>query len=435
MRTLDARQLSASKVFEKLNRDATNLERAFSAAKEIVERVRREGDNALFSYSEKFDGVRPPKLVLDRKDLEKALQRISPSLRSALELAANQVRAFHTPQLPNGYELSIAPNGSRGGQLVVPLDRVGVYVPGGTAGYPSSVVMGVIPARLAGVRDILVATPPSRGTGLPSDSVLAASAITGADNVLVSGGAQAVAAMAYGTASVRPVDRIVGPGNLYVTAAKLIVQNHTGTDGIAGPSEVLVIGDESLSTEMLAAELLAQAEHDQDAVAIGVFTDERSFGEVLAEIDRQSKVVPRGHTALQALERNGWLLRASSTPEAIEIANLIAPEHLVLAVQNADQFLPSVRNSGCVFLGPLTTATFGDYTAGTNHVLPTAGSSRWKGALSVRDFAKFITYVRIAPGDLTSLGEPAIAIAEAEGFMAHKAALESRIKPAIHARQ
>ncbi len=428
MRTLDGRKLSSGEVLARLNRDPADMERALNVAREIVAQVRSDGDSALMRYAEKLDGIRPTRLVLDRSYLEEVVQRIPRELRDALELAADQIRAFHAPQLPSGYEVTIGPGGSRAGQLVRPLVRIGAYVPGGLRGYPSSVLMDVIPARLAGVREILVATPPSRNTGLPPNAVLAAAAIAGADEVLVSGGAQAVAAMAYGTPSVQPVDRIVGPGNLYVTAAKLVVQNQVSTDGIAGPSEVLVIGDGSLSTEMLAAELIAQAEHDEEAVAIGLLTDERSFDQVLEEITRQSKALPRGQTVRAALERNGWLLRVSSTTQAIEIANEVAPEHLVLAVQGPEKLLPSVRNSGCVFLGPLTTAAFGDYSAGTNHVLPTARSSRWRGALSVRDFVKFITYLQVAPADVSTLGEAAATIAEAEGFTAHKAALRARTK-------
>lgn len=422
MRFLDAREMTAGQVAAKLARERSRTDRAFEAARTIVDDIRRRGDAALLEATQRFDGVRPDPLVLSRADLRAALARIPSDLRSALEFAARQIEGFHRRQLPLGFEVSIGPGGSYAGEQLRAIDRVGVYVPGGPSGYPSSALMGTIPARVAGVREILVATPPFRETGRPPDAVLAGAAIGGAGNVLVAGGAQAIAAMAYGTESVRPVDKIVGPGNAYVTAAKLLVADVVGTDGVAGPSEVLVVADDTLTTEALAAELLAQAEHDPDAVAIGVTLDDRDFTQLSKRIEDRAGALPRGREALVALRRNGWLVRAASGAQAIKIANAIAPEHLVLAVRGARSFLSSIRNAGAVFLGPWTAAAFGDYVAGTNHVLPTAGTARWRGGLSVRDFLKFVTYLEVSRSDSRTFADAVATIAKAEGFEGHAAA-------------
>jgi len=426
MRTLDASALPAGSVVTKIARDRESMERAFATAREIVDAVRRDGDAALLALTERFDRVKPRRLVLSRDELRSALDRIPAELREALAFASRQIVAFHRPQVPVGYEVAIGPGGSVAGQQPRALDRVGVYVPAGPRGYPSTVLMGGIPARLAGVREVLVATPPSRATGLPPDVVLAAAALADIDRVVVAGGAQAVAAMAYGTESVPRVDKIVGPGNVYVSAAKLLVQDRVATDGIAGPSEVAVIADGSLPPDLLAAELLAQAEHDPDAVAVALVAG-NGVDQILEAVARRSESVPRGPEALAALRRNGWLVRVRSVAQAVEIADGLAPEHLVLAVRDARPLLYAVRNAGCVFLGRWTTAALGDYTAGTNHVLPTAGSARWRGGLGVRDFVRFVTYVEVAPSDLAALSGPAARIARAEGFEAHVASLEARI--------
>ncbi len=427
MRVLDARSSTVEEILSTLRRDMGSMDRALAAARAIIESVRRRGDEAVLEASERFDEVRPESLRLGRPELEAALGRIPPDLRTALEFAARQIHSFHRAQVPLGYEMPIGPGGSRAGQIPRALDRVGVYVPGGPRGYPSSALMGVIPARVAGVREVLVASPPVKTMGRPPDAVLAAAALAGADEILVAGGAQAIAAMAFGTASVAPVEKIVGPGNVFVTAAKLLVSDRVATDGIAGPSEVLVIADESLETDILAAELVAQAEHDPEAVAIGILVDGRSPEDVLVAVRERTKDPPRGLEMSRALDANGWLLRAASTTQAIDLANALAPEHLVLAVRDARPLRYAVRNAGCVFLGPWSTAAMGDYTAGTNHILPTAGSARWRGALGVRDFLKFVTYVDVKPADVDRLAAPGRTIALAEGFEAHAAALASRL--------
>ena len=403
------------------------MDRALPAARDVLEAVRLRGDAALYEITERFDRVRPARLVLRRPDMEAALSRLPAEFRESLAFAASQIETFHRRQLSVGFEIPIGPNGSRAGQQPRALQRVGVYVPAGPRGYPSSALMGCIPARIAGVQEIIVATPPLPETAVPPDSVLAAAAIGGADEVLVSGGAQAIAALACGTESVRPVDKIVGPGNVYVTAAKLLVQDRVATDGIAGPSEVLVVADDTLPLEAFAAELLAQAEHDAEAVAIGVAVADVDFPQLEKTLEAQARRLPRGREALGALTRNGALLRLGSVEDAIDLANRLAPEHLVLAVQGARSYLPGVRNAGCVFLGRATTAAYGDYTAGTNHILPTAGSARWRGGLGVRDFVKFLSFVEATPEDAVQLGSPAITIARSEGFDAHAAALESRV--------
>ncbi|MGQ0796433.1 MAG: histidinol dehydrogenase [Methanobacteriota archaeon] len=412
-----------------LERARPSTDRALDAAREVVEAVRARGDAAVLEFSERFDGVRPSRLVIRRPELEQALDRTPADLREALAFAASQIEAFHRMQLSAGYEIPIGPAGSRAGQQPRALGRVGVYVPGGPRGYPSSALMGCLPARIAGVDEIVVATPPARDAGRPPDAVLASAFLGGADEVLVAGGAQAIAALAYGTESVRPVDKIVGPGNAYVTAAKRLVADRVATDGIAGPSEVFVVADDSLPREAFAAELLAQAEHDADAVALGITVGEFDFAQLGKVIEARAQSLPRAREALDALSRQGALVQVSSVQQAIDLANALAPEHLVLAVRDARAYLYAVRNAGCVFLGPSTTAALGDYTAGTNHDLPTAGSARWRGGLSVRDFVKFVSFVEAAPEDLRRLSGPAATIARAEGFDAHAAALVSRATP------
>ncbi len=429
MRILDSWALSVEAILKELTPSHDSLQRALGVAREILDAVAREGDGALLRYSEDFDGVRPEKILLDRADMEAACSRVPTDLLEALEFSSRQIANVHRAQLPSGGEGPIAPHGSRAGQQPRALDRVGVYVPGGPRGYPSSVLMGVIPAKLAGVRDVLVATPPRTETGSPSDAVLAAAAIAGADAILVAGGAQAIAAMAYGTATIRPVDKIVGPGNVYVNAAKLLVQDRVATDGIAGPSEVVIVADDSLADSVLAAELLAQAEHDPEARAIAILLDSRGVPQLLRAIDEQARSLPRAATVLESLRRNGWIVRVHSRTEAMDLANALAPEHLLLAVRDSRGWLPSVRHAGCVLLGPLTTAPLADYVAGTNHILPTWGSARWRGGLSVRDFVKFVTYVEVTPEDLPRLIPPALCLAQAEGFQAHAAALASRLPP------
>lgn len=426
MQALDARAMPVAEAAGALARDPAALDGPTAVAREIVAQVAREGDAALFALSERFDGVRPATLLLGRDALEEAHLRLPRALAEALRFAARQIETFHRPQLPIGYEVSIGLDGSTAGQTPRALDRVGIYVPGGPAGYPSTVLMGVIPAKLAGVREVLVATPPSKVTGLPPDAVLAAAAIAGADGVLVAGGAQAIAGMALGTESVRRVDKVVGPGNAYVTAAKLLLADRVGTDGIAGPSEVLVVADASLSTDRLAAELLAQAEHDPDAVAIGVVVDDRDLRQVVEAAEARARSFPRSREILESLTRNGWLVKAPSAAYAVDLANLLAPEHLVLAVGQARAYLYAIRNAGCVFLGPTTTAPMGDYSAGTNHVLPTAGSARWRGGLSVRDFVKFVSFLEVREADAGPIAATASEMARAEGFLAHADALASR---------
>jgi len=427
MRILDTRALSVEAILEELTPSRDSLQRALAVAREILDAVAREGDGALLRYSEEFDGVRPEKILLDRADMDTARRRVPADLLEALEFSSRQIAEVHRAQLPAGCEVTIASYGSRAGQQPRALDRVGVYVPGGPRGYPSSVLMGVIPAKLAGVREVLVATPPRKDTGSPPDSVLAAAAVAGADAILVVGGAQAIAAMAYGTATVGPVDKIIGPGNIYVNAAKLLVQDHVATDGIAGPSEVVVVADDSLPGSVLAAELLAQAEHDPQAQAIAILLDSRDDTELLRAIEGQARSLPRAATVLESLRRNGWIVRVRSCSEAMDLANALAPEHLVLAIRDARGWLPSVQHAGCVLLGPLTAVPLADYVAGTNHILPTWGSARWRGGLSVRDFVKFVTYVEVTQEDLPRLIPPALCLAQAEGFQAHAAALASRL--------
>ena len=422
MRRLDARGAPANQIADRVRRTRPTSSLPVTEVAPLVDLVRRRGDAGLRELGKRFDGVAPPALLLDRADFRGSLRRLAPGLRSALDTAARNIVRFHRRQRPSsGYSVPIGSGRSRAGQRLVPLDRVGAYVPKGSAGYPSSVLMTVLPARIAGVGTIVVSTPPNPSTGRPPDVVLAAAALADADEMLVAGGAGAIAALAYGTRSIRPVEKIVGPGNRWVTAAKVLVSQIVAIDGIAGPSEVLLIADDSCSPERLARELLAQAEHDPDAISVACLIGSRPFGEVERTIDR---LLPDpANPVRRTLAENGWLVRVDSPVGAAALADALAPEHLVVATARPGRLAARIRNAGAVFFGSGATAPLGDYILGTNHVLPTAGSARFHGALGVPEFLKPVTYARIERAEARSLGAVAGIIAEAEGFRWHREAL------------
>lgn len=392
----------------------------------IIADVRARGDDALRDLALRFDNVVPTRFEVSRTEWERALQAIDPEVRTALERSAAAIRSWHRAQLPRELEVMQQP-GLRLVRGAQPLERVGVYAPGGRAAYPSSVLMGVVPARVAGVREIIVCSPPGP-EGLPPDSVLAAALIGGADRVFAIGGAGAVAALAYGTASVPVVDRIVGPGNAYVNEAKQQLNRVVGIDNPAGPSELLVLADDDADADLIAAELLAQAEHDPDACCVLVTTSEALVERVRTRLAARITAEPRRDIIERALAGSGALLSAADVDAAIEFANRYAAEHLLVLTREPRALLPGLRNAGTIFLGESSSVAFGDYMTGANHVLPTAGLARVYSGLSVNDFLRFSTVQELDADAAADLADATAALADAEGLAAHAAAARLRAR-------
>ncbi len=386
----------------------------------IIDVVRRDGDAALISLAREYDKVRLKSLEVPRDAWTDALRSLDPALRAAMERAAANIRAVHAAAMPQRVEIAPEP-GIIVGRRPDPLHRAGVYAPGGRAAYPSSVLMGVIPARVAGVTEVIICAPPS-SKGQPEPATLAAAELSGADRVFAVGGAGAIAAMAYGTASIPCVDRIVGPGNAYVAQAKLLVSNVVGIDSPAGPSELLIVADDSGDPAHLAAEMLAQAEHDPEAVVGLVATDETLGTKVVDAIEKLLPVQGRRTIIERALAERGAILSAPSLREAVAFANLFAPEHLLLATRDADALLGDIRSAGTVFVGETSSVTFGDYITGANHVLPTGGLARSYSGLSTADFVRWTTYQRVDRDAAARLAQDVAVFAEAEHLPAHAAA-------------
>lgn len=399
-----------------------------AAAAAIVDDVRANGDAALLRLSRRFDGMRVAEasaLELDGEALGQALAGLPAADRSALETAAGRIRRFHERQPQGAFEFADE-FGNMLGQRVTPLDRVGVYVPGGQAAYPSTVLMTVVPARVAGVREV-IATVPTPG-GKRNPHVLAAMAVAGVDRVFAVGGAQAVAALAYGTATVPKVDKIVGPGGSFVAAAKRLVFGPVGIDSIAGPSEVLVIADGSSKPRWAALDLLSQAEHDAAAQALLLCPDGGFLDSVEAAVDELLPTLSRADVIRRSLRTRGALVQVRDLAEACRLANQTAPEHLQLAVADADALLPAIRHAGAIFLGAATAEVLGDYVAGPSHVLPTFGTARYASPLSVTDFQKRSSVVRASAPGAAPLARIAARIARSEGLTAHAAAAEARLE-------
>jgi len=390
----------------------------------IIAAVRKLGDGALLDFTRRFDRVelRRRDLFVSRRELDAAAARVDPGVRRALERAHRRLVRFHRKQVERGFELH--EEGIRTGVRITPLAHVGVYVPGGRAAYPSSVLMNVVPAKVAGVPEITVATPPGPDGIRPE--VLLAARIAGATRVLRAGGAQAVAALAYGTRTVARVDKIVGPGNVWVATAKRLVFGEVDIDMIAGPSEVLVIADGTASAAFVAADLLAQAEHDPQAAAICLATSRKTAHGVVREVVRQLAELERRKTASGSLRRYGTVLLVGSIERAVEIANAIAPEHLELFVRKPRRVLPLVRNAGAVFLGQWTTEPLGDYAAGPNHVLPTGGSARFSSPLGVYDFVKRTSIIEVSRRGFERLAPTVERLARCEGLEGHARAVSLR---------
>lgn len=394
------------------------------AVRQIVDDVRRRGDAALFDYTLKFDGVKLTSLEVNKEQISSAYREVDAELVSALKLAAEQIRSFHVAQRDSLWS-GVAQSGL--GQLIHPLQRLGVYAPGGTASYPSTVLMTAIPARVAGVKEIILVTPPGSNGTVPPLTLVAAD-IAEVDRVFSIGGAQAIAALAFGTESIPRVDKVCGPGNIFVVLAKKLVYGVVGVDGLQGPSEVLIIADETANPEYCAADLLAQAEHDPLASAILLTTSWRLADEVNQEVERQLENLPRQAIAAESLESRGMIVVVASVGEAIELANLYAPEHLCLMVDKATSYIDRVSNAGCIVVGEKPTVVLGDYVAGPSHVLPTGGTARFSSPLNVSDFIKLTNVITVDDVSLKKLGRAAQALASAEGLEAHARAIERRLE-------
>ena len=390
----------------------------------ILSAVRREGDAALRRYAKEFDKTSLEALEVPSETLDRAAEDLDPELRAILEEAAGNIRAFHSRQVQNSFVIS-EKDGVILGQKVTPLDRVGLYIPGGTAAYPSTVLMNAIPAKLAGCPEIIMVSPPSQDGEIAS-VILAAARIAGVDRVFRTGGAQAVAALAYGTESVPRVDKIVGPGNAFVAEAKRQVFGQVAIDMIAGPSEILVIADENSDPRHVAADLLSQAEHDKNASAV-LITDSSALAQtVQTELERQLSALPRQDIARASIDGNGKIIVAENLLQGIEIANALAPEHLELCVDNPFDYLNQVRHAGSIFLGRSCPEALGDYLAGPNHTLPTSGTARFSSPLSVNDFIKKSQFTYYTPAALEKAAGKIARFAREEGLEAHARSVLSR---------
>ncbi|MCL6516961.1 histidinol dehydrogenase [Alicyclobacillus sp.] len=409
-------------------RQASANEEVAGRVRAILTEVRREGDAAVRRYTEQFDdpGLTGTwDLRVHPAELERAWAGLDPALQGALVRAADRIRKFHEHQRPADVTTSGA-DGERMGMTWRPLRRAGVYAPGGRAAYPSTVLMNVIPAQVAGVDEVVLVSPPQRGTGLPHPLVMAAAHLLGVREVYRMGGAQAIAALAYGTESVARVDKIAGPGNLYVALAKRAVMGDVGIDSVAGPSEVFIVADDSADPRHVAADLLAQAEHDPEAGAVLVTVAPDLVDAVERELERQLADLPRREIARAALGRWGAAVVAGSLEEAVAVVNRSAPEHVELLIREPSHWLRSVRSAGAVFLGAYTPEPVGDYYAGPNHVLPTHGTARFASGLGVLDFMRRMTWVEYTPEALSAHGTDIVALAEAEGLAAHARAVTIR---------
>ena len=385
--------------------------------------VRREGDAAIRRYARLLDGADLTEFRIDDKELSEARAGISPQLEAALQLAAQRIREFHQATLPRNWvdlEQGL-------GEIVRPLQRVGLYAPGGTAAYPSTVLMTAIPARVAGVKEIILTTP-RRGDEPLNPAVMAAAQIAGVDAVYQVGGVPAIAAMAYGTESIAKVDKICGPGNIFVAYAKKLVQGQVDIDGIFGPTETIVIADETAQPGFCAADLIAQAEHDPLSTAILVTNSRRLVEQVELELEQRLATLERGDLARSALERQGRIVLVDTLTEAVELANRIAPEHLCMMVSDPWAWAGQVKNAGGLFLGEFSPEVMGDYIAGPSHVMPTGGTARFNSALSVHHFMRTMPVVGLSPQTFQDLGAAAVEIAHAEGLTGHSGAIEVRLE-------
>ena len=389
---------------------------------QMLDDVRRDGDSAVLRYAKLLDGSDLEDFRVTDAQMAQARDSVSKELRESLELAAQRVRSFHEATMPSDWI-----DRKQGlGELIRPLDRVGLYAPGGSAAYPSTVLMTAVPARVAGVREVILCTPPQRGEAL-NPAVIVAAEIAGVDALYQVGGVPAIAAMAYGTASVPKVDKICGPGNIFVSYAKKLVQGSVDIDGVFGPTETIVLADKTANAIFCAADLIAQAEHDPLATAILITTSQKLIDDVDSEVDRMLANQPRGEVAKAALDRRGRVVLVDSLNEAVDLVNRIAPEHLCLLLDDPWSWVDKIKHAGGLFLGEFSPEVMGDYIAGPSHVMPTGGTARFGSALSVHHFLRTMPVVGLSPEEFQKLGQAAVHIADAEGLSGHASAIQVRL--------
>lgn len=410
---------------ELLERSRIDAESVTKPVLEIISDVRKNGDQSLKYYTQKFDGVSLSNFQVKGQEIDAALERVEPQVLEALESAALNITKFHQAQLPREWSITVG-EGITAGQIIRPLERVGCYIPGGRAVYPSTILMTVIPARVAGVEKVICCNPPNQ-EGLVPDVVLAAAHLAGAHEIYKVGGAQAIAALAYGTETIPSVDKIVGPGNVYVTAAKKEVYGVVDIDFPAGPSEVLVLADEDANPEYIALDLLAQAEHDPEAASVLVTTSPELAEEVNQRLLQELPLMDRREIIEASLAKHGRIIVAPSINEAVRFTNRYAPEHLIIMTRNPEQELKNIVNAGSIFLGDLTPVAVGDYGSGTNHVLPTSFCARMYSGLSTESFLKKPTFQKLTREGLNNLEKTVVTLAEYEGLYAHAESLKRRI--------
>ena len=413
------------RLIEQLKQRSGEIDRSVTAAvTEILDQVRLYGDTAVREYTMKFDGSVPENAEVPKEALDAALEAYDQKFVYALYRAADNIRDFHARQKQQSW-LEPGADGVILGQRIRALHRVGIYVPGGTAAYPASVLMNAIPAKIAGVKEIIMVTPPQKD-GNPNPDILAAAKIAGVDRVFLMGGAQAVAALAYGTETVPKVDKIVGPGNIYVATAKKLLYGTVDIDMIAGPSEILIVADETANPKFLAADLMSQAEHDKMASAILLTTSTTVANKTVEELERQMQTLSRREIIEQSLTDFGAIIVCNSIDEAVDFANELAPEHLEMAVQNPLEYIGRIDNAGSVFLGQYSPEPLGDYFAGPNHVLPTSGTARFFSPLSVDSFIKKSSFIYYTQDALSKAKDDIIKLAETEGLTAHANSIQVR---------
>ncbi|HAN21617.1 MAG: histidinol dehydrogenase [Clostridiales bacterium GWF2_36_10] len=417
-------ELSLENILDRTSADPSQIIKIEKAVDQILAEVKSRGDSALFEYTESFDKVILDNLKVTEQELDNAYQATDSEFIEILEEAVENISFFHKKQLRTGFEIT-EKDGIVLGQKITPLKRVGIYVPGGTASYPSTVLMNAIPARIAGVEEIVMVSPPDKNGSIPQ-MILAAAKIAGVNKIFKVGGAQAVASLAYGTESIPKVDKIVGPGNIYVTTAKQKVFGLVDIDMIAGPSEILVIADSTADIKCVAADLLSQAEHDKLASAVLICTCIEYAKNVSEEIERQLSDLPRNNIARESIDNNGKIIVVNNIDEAIEISNEIAPEHLEICVDNPFDYLDKIKNAGSIFLGKHTPEALGDYFAGPNHTLPTSGTARFSSPLSVDEFIKKSSYISYSKEALDKVKDKIITFAEKEGLDGHARSIEVR---------
>jgi len=404
-------------VFNFIERTITYPDTALQTVQEIVRNVKENKDSAVSFYTERFDKVALPSFKVTEEEVTEAVSRIDQTLLDDLRLAASNIEEYHKQQLRTGYKMDKLQS-SYVGQLIKPIQSVGIYVPGGTAAYPSTVLMNAIPAKIAGVKEIIMITPPNKQGGV-DDIILAAARIAGVDQIYKVGGAQGIAALAYGTETIPQVSKIMGPGNLYVALAKKEVFGQVGIDMIAGPSEITILADESATPSFIAADLISQAEHDEMASAILITTSASIASQVQEELDKQVPKLSRKAIIEKSFQNYGGIIVVETISEGIEVVNSIAPEHLELMVQNPEDLLNQIENAGAIFLGSYSPESLGDYIAGPNHTLPTNGTSRFSSPLSVDDFIKKTSVIYFSKEDLNTYKDSIYRIATKEQLDGH----------------